>query len=126
MLEQETVLLLTGNLFLIPSIKTAAAASGLTAASVSDVDKLMEATDLGNVPLVLIDLDMEEQVWTVALAKLRSKNPPRPFIISSGPGRNTEALSKARQMGSDAVMIRRAFFSSLQELMKSRGQSALD
>ena len=74
--EKETVLVLTSNLFFMPRIEAAAEAGGLETVSASTAAKLMEAVASHNVPLVLVDLEMDEPVWTEALESLKSVGAP--------------------------------------------------
>ena len=67
MAGKETVLVLTTNLFFMPRIEAAAEAAGLETVSASTVAKLMEAVASHRVPLVLVDLEMDEPAWTEAL-----------------------------------------------------------
>ena len=128
MTEKETVLVLTSNLFFMTRIEAAAEAGGLETVSASSAAKLMEAASSHNISLVLVDLEMDEQVWTEALASLKlagasgsSSNPP---IIAYGPHGEPDTLRKARELGSDAVLIKRDFSEGLQELLATRGASA--
>ena len=129
--KKETVLVLTSNLFFMPRIEAAAEAGGLETVSASTAAKLMEAVASHNVPLVLVDLEMDEPVWTEALESLKSAGVPpgipprpRPRIVSYGPHGEPGTLRKARELGSDAVLIKRDFSQGLQELLATRGASA--
>ena len=129
MSEKETVLVLTSNLFFMPRIEAAAEAGGLETISASTAAKLMEAVASRNVPLVLIDLEMDESVWAEALESLKasSEQPgerPQPRIVSYGPHGEPGTLRKARELGSDSVLIKRDFSEGLQELLATRGASA--
>ena len=107
--EKESVLILTTNLFFMPRIEAAAEAGGLDTVSARTAVELMEAAASHNVPLVLVDLEMDEPVWTEALEALKSTGTPgnRPRIVSYGPHGEPDTLRKARQLGSDAVLIKR-------------------
>ena len=129
MSEKETVLVLTSNLFFMPRIEAAAEAGGLETVSASTAAKLMEAVASHNVPLVLVDLEMDEPVWTEALESLKSASVqdstrPRPRVVSYGPHGEPDTLRKARALGSDAVLIKRDFSQGMQELLATRGVSA--
>ena len=127
MAEKETVLVLTSNLFFMPRIEAAADAGGMEMVSASTAAKFLDAVATHNVPLVLIDLEMEEPVWTEALEALSSEatSGQGPRVISYGPHGEPATLRKARKLGSDAVLIKRDFAEGLQELVASRGASAL-
>ncbi len=124
--EKETVLVLTTNLFFMPRIEAAAEAGGLDTVFASTAAKLMEAVASHNVSLVLVDLEMDEPAWTEALGALNSADAPatRPRIVSYGPHGEPDTLRKARELGSDAVLIKRDFSEGLQELLATRGASA--
>lgn len=126
MAEKETVLVLTSNLFFMPRIEAAADAGGMEMVSASTAAKFLDAVGTHKIPLVLIDLEMDEPVWTEALESLGSGDlGSRPRVISYGPHGEPDTLRKARELGSDAVLIKRDFAEGLQELVASRGASAL-
>ena len=127
MADKETVLVLTSNLFFMPRIEAAAEAGGMDLVSASTADKLMEAAASHNVPLVLVDLEMDEPVWTQALEALKalkSAGAPETMVVAYGPHGEPGTLRKARELGSDAVLIKRDFSEGLQELLATRGASA--
>ncbi|MDA0264355.1 MAG: hypothetical protein O3A93_08715 [Chloroflexi bacterium] len=124
MAEKETVLVLTSNLFFMPRIEAAADAGGLDLVSASTSAKLMEAMAGRTVPLVLVDLEMDEPVWTEALEALGSAGIPGTKVVAYGPHGEPGTLRKARDLGCDAVLIKRDFSESLPELLASRGASA--
>ena len=70
MTDKETVLVLTSNLFFMPRIEAAAEAGGLETVSVSTAAGLIEAQKGHTVPLVLVDLEMDQSVWVEALENL--------------------------------------------------------
>ena len=122
--DKDTVLVLTSNLFFMPRIEAAADADGMDTVSASTAAKLMEAASSLHVPLVLVDLEMEESVWTDALERLKSAGTPGTRVVAYGPHGEPDILRKARELGSDAVLIKRDFSEGLQELLASRGASA--
>ncbi len=125
MSQKEIVLVLTSNLFFMPRIEAAAEASGLETVSASTAAKLMEAVASHNVSLVLVDLEMDEPVWAEALESLQAAGAQtRPRIVSYGPHGEPGVLRKARELGSDSVLIKRDFSEGLQELLATRGASA--
>lgn len=124
MADKETVLVLTSNLFFMPRIEAAAASGGLETVSASTAEALMKATEAHDVPLVLVDLEMDEAVWTEALESLAATKAPNTMVVSYGPHGEPGILRKARDLGSDAVLIKRDFSEGLQELLASRGASA--
>ena len=126
MSQRETVVVLTSNLFFMPRIEAAAEAGGLETVSASTAVKLMEAITSYNVPLVLVDLEMDEPVWSEALESMKSADVQgvRPRIVSYGPHGEPDTLRKARELGSDVVLIKRDFSEGLQELLATRGASA--
>ena len=127
MADRETVLVLTSNLFFMPRIEAAAEAGGMDLVSASTSAKLMEAVASHNVPLVLVDLEMDEPVWTgalEALTALRSTGALGGRVVAYGPHGEPGVLRKARELGSDAVLIKRDFSEGMQELLATRGASA--
>ena len=124
MAEEETVLVLASNLFFMPRIEAAAEASGLNMVTASTAAALLDALGTYSVPLVLIDLEMDETVWAEALESLNAIEMPRARVVAYGPHGEPETLRKARDLGSDAVLIKRDFSEGLPDLLASRGESA--
>jgi DNA-binding NarL/FixJ family response regulator len=122
--DKETVLVLTSNLFFMPRIEAAAEAGGLDTVTAKTATALMEAIEAHTVPLVLVDLEMDETVWTEALESLKAAKPPGTRVVAYGPHGEPGTLRKARDLGSDAVIIKRDFSEGLIELLASRGASA--
>ena len=126
MTDKETVLVLTSNLFFMPRIEAAAEAGGLETVSVSTAAGLIEAQKGHTVPLVLVDLEMDQSVWVEALENLVKVRTERTRVVSYRPHGAADTLRKARNLGSDAVLIKRDFSEGLQELLVSRGASAIN
>ena len=124
MTDKETVLVLTSNLFFMPRIEAAAEAHGLETVSASTAAALMKAAESHTVPLILVDLEMEETVWTEALESLKVHKGAGTRVVAYGPHGEPDPLRKARELGSDAVLIKRDFSEGLIELLASRGASA--
>ena len=124
MAGKETVLVLTSNLFSMPRIEAAAEAGGMDTVSASTAARLMEAVGSHDVPLVLVDLEMDEPVWTEALESLKASKAAGTKVVAYGPHGEPDTLRKARDLGSDAVLIKRDFSEGLIELLASRGASA--
>ena len=123
MAGNETVLVLTSNLFFMPRIEAAAEAAGMETVSASTASRLMQAAGSHDVPLVLVDLEMEP-VWTEALESLKAGKAAGTKVIAYGPHGEPDTLRKARDLGTDAVLIKRDFSEGLIELLASRGASA--
>ena len=125
--QQELVLVLTSNLFFLPRIESAAEHFGLEVLSVASAPALLEAAEDRNVSLVLVDLEMDEQVWSKAISALNDsvKSEGAPLVVAYGPHGEPGVLRKARELGSDAVIIKRDFSERLPDLMESRGRAAI-
>ena len=122
-------LVLTGNLFFIPRIESAAIRSGMEAVYGNSAAGLLRSTAGREVALALVDLESEETAWVEGVSLLSSalkadKETPAP-LIAYGPHGDAETLRKARALGCDAVLTKRDFSSRLLELMKTRGQAAI-
>ena len=128
-------LVLTGNLFFIPRIESAAIRSGLEAIYGNSAAGLLKSTAGRDVALALIDLEADEEVWVQGLSVLAEalKRPSggsedgtiAPPLIAYGPHGDAETLRKARSLGCDAVLTKRDFSQRLLELMGSRGQAVI-
>ena len=122
-------LVLTGNLFFIPRIESAAIRSGMEAVYGNSADGLLRSTSGREVALALVDLETEESVWVEGVpllsSVLKAEGQPSAPLIAYGPHGETETLRKARALGCDAVLSKRDFSSRLLELMKTRGHAAI-
>ncbi len=132
--EQEipsVALVLTGNLFFIPRIESAAIRSGLEAVYGNSASGLLRSTSGRDIALVLIDLETDEESWTEGVAALSEAlkrtdgDGQTAPLIAYGPHGDAETLRKARTLGCDAVLTKRDFSSRLLELMKTRGGSVV-
>ncbi len=122
-------LVLTGNLFFIPRIESAAIRSGMEAVYGNSADGLLRSTAGREVALALIDLETEESAWVEGVSLFSSalkgdRESPTP-LIAYGPHGDADMLRKARALGCDAVLTKRDFSYRLLELMKTRGQAAI-
>ena len=124
MADKQTVLVLTSNLFFMPRIEAAAEAGGMDTVSASTAARLMEAAGFHDVPLILVDLEIDEPVWTEALECLKTGKAAGTKVVAYGPHGEPDTLRKARDLGSDTVLIKRDFSEGLIELLASRGASA--
>ena len=128
-------LVLTGNLFFIPRIESAAIRSGLEAIYGNSAAGLLKSTAGRDVALALIDLETDEEAWVGGVSVLAEalKRPASggndtaspPPLIAYGPHGDAETLRKARALGCDAVLTKRDFSQRLLELMGSRGQAVI-
>ena len=124
--QRELVVVLTSNLFFLPPrIESAAEHFGLEVVSVASASALLEAAEGRNVSLVLVDLEIDEPVWSEAITAVNDsmKSDGTPLVVAYGPHGEPELLRKARELGSDAVIIKRDFSERLPELLESRGRA---
>ena len=123
--QQELVLVLTSNLFFLPRIESAAEHFGLEVVSVASATALLQAAGTRTVSLVLVDLEVDEPVWSEAITAVNEsvKKDGTPLVVAYGPHGEPEVLRKARELGSDAVIIKRDFSERLPELLESRGRA---
>ena len=133
--EAETVppvaLVLTGNLFFIPRIESAAIRCGMEAIYGNSAAGLLKSTSGREVALALIDLEQDEEAWTEGISTLaealrRLGQDAEPFpLIAYGPHGDAKTLRKARALGCDAVLTKRDFSQQLPELLRTRGQAVI-
>ena len=123
--QRESVLVLTSNLFFLPRIESAAEHFGLEVVSVASASALLEAAGTRTVSLVLVDLEVDEPVWSEAITAVNEsvRKDGTPLVVAYGPHGEPEVLRKARELGSDAVIIKRDFSERLPELLESRGRA---
>ena len=121
--------MLTGNLFFIPRIESAAIRSGMEAVYGNSAAGLLRSTAGREVALALVDLESDEAVWMEGVSllstELKRDGESMAPVIAYGPHGDAETLRKARALGCDAVLTKRDFSSRLLELMKTRGQAAI-
>ena len=132
--QPPVALVLTGNLFFIPRIESAAIRSGLEAVYGNSAAGLLKSTAGREIALALVDLETEEGAWVEGLSVLSDglkssikqgeDDEPAP-IIAYGPHGDAETLRKARALGCDAVLTKRDFSSRLLELMGTRGRAVI-
>ena len=128
-------LVLTGNLFFIPRIESAAARSGMEAIYGNSAAGLLKSTAGRDVALALIDLELDEPAWVEGLSLLSAALKPGAGadddgaapapLIAYGPHGDAETLRKARSLGCDAVLTKRDFSQRLPELLRTRGRAAI-
>ena len=123
--QRELVVVLTGNLFFLPRIEAAAEHFGLEAIAVNSASALLQAAGTRTVSLVLVDLEVDEPVWSEAITAVNEsvRKDGTPLVVAYGPHGEPEVLRKARELGSDAVIIKRDFSERLPELLESRGRA---
>ena len=134
----QVALVLTGNLFFIPRIESAAIRTGMEAVYGDSASGLLKSTAGRDVALALVDLETDEAAWVEGLsvlsAALKSGSPAATGpdgdsraspIIAYGPHGDAETLRKARSLGCDAVLTKRDFSQRLLELMGTRGQAVI-
>ena len=119
--RNEVVLALAQNLFFMPRIEAAAQANGLEVFRAGNVDRLTEVLSTNAIGIALVDLELEEKTWIAMLEILGTECSPRPKVIAYGPHGEPDTLRKARDLGSDAVVIKRDFLEQLPELLASYG-----
>ena len=124
-------LVLTGNLFFIPRIESAAARCGMEAIYGNSAAGLLQSTAGRAIALALVDLELDETAWADGLPLLTAAlkpdggGPEAAPVIAYGPHGNAAMLRKARALGCDAVLTKRDFSQRLPELLKTRGRAVL-
>ena len=124
-------LVLTGNLFFIPRIESAAARCGMEAIYGNSAAGLLQSTAGRAIALALVDLELDETAWADGLPLLAAalkpdgNGPEAAPVIAYGPHGDAATLRKARALGCDAVLTKRDFSQRLPELLKTRGRAAL-
>ena len=132
-------LVLTGNLFFIPRIESAAIRSGLEAVYGNSAAGLLKSTAGREIALALVDLETDEEAWVEGVGLLSAALKPEGAarlsgsddseglspVIAYGPHGDAETLRKARALGCDAVLTKRDFSSRLLELMGTRGRAVI-
>ena len=130
-LRPPVALVLTGNLFFIPRIESAAARCGMEAIYGNSAAGLLQSTAGRAIALALVDLEMDETAWADGLPLLTAAlkpdggGPEAALVIAYGPHGNAATLRKARALGCDAVLTKRDFSQRLPELLKTRGRAVL-
>ena len=128
-------LVLTGNLFFIPRIESAAIRSGMEAVYGNSATGLLKSTAGREIALALVDLETDEDQWIEGVAALSKALKPESTggagrgasspIIAYGPHGDAETLRRARALGCDAVLTKRDFSQRLLELMGTWGQAVI-
>ena len=121
MTAQETALIVTKNLFFVPRVENAASASELEVVQVASEAAFHREMDARQVPLVLIDLEVERETWTAIVQGLVENGSQGPRIVAYGPHSEAALLAEAKGAGCHAVLIKGEFDRRLGELMETRG-----
>ena len=121
MAAQETALIVTKNLFFVPRVENAASASELEVVQVTSEDAFRREMGTRQVPLVLIDLEVERETWTGIVQGLVENGNQGPRIVAYGPHSEVALLAEAKRVGCHAVLIKGEFDRRLNELMETRG-----
>ena len=121
MVIQETVLIVTRNLFFVPRVENAAAECGLEVEQVVSEAAFREEYLSRRVPLVLVDLDGERETWTPIVRSLVEEGDAGPRIVAYGPHSDVALLAEAREAGCHAVLVKGEFDRRLKELLETRG-----
>lgn len=122
-------LVLTGNLFFLPRIESAAARCGMEAIYGNSAAGLLQSTAGRPIALALVDLELDETAWTDGLPLLAAalkpdgNAPDAAPVIAYGPHGDAATLRKARALGCDAVLTKRDFSRRLPELLQTRGRA---
>ncbi len=129
-------LVLTGNLFFIPRIESAAIRSGLEAIYGNSAAGLLKSTSGREIALALVDLETDEADWIEGVSILSAALKPggdsaaggagvQAPLIAYGPHGDAATMRKARSLGCDAVLSKRDLSQRLLEMMRTRGQAVI-
>ena len=118
---QETVLIVTRNLFFVPRVENAAAECGLEVEQVASEAAFREEYSSRRVPLVLVDLEADRDAWTPIVQSLVEEGDAGPRIVAYGPHSEAALLAEAQEAGCHAVLIKGEFDRRLKELLETRG-----
>ena len=118
---QETVLIVTRNLFFVPRVENAAAGFGLEVEQVASEATFQEQYGSKRVPLVLVDLEGERETWTKIVRGLVEEGDAGPRIVAYGPHSEVALLAEAREAGCHLVLIKGEFDRRLKDLLETRG-----
>ena len=118
---QETVLMVTRNLFFVPRVENAATGCGLEVVQVASKSAFWEEYGSRRVPLVLVDLEIERETWTAIVRRLVKEGNSGPRIVAYGPHSEVALLAEAREAGCHVVLIKGEFDRRLKELLETRG-----
>ena len=121
MAAQETALIVTENLFFVPRVENAASASGLEVEQVTSETAFRRELGARQVPLVLIDLEVDRETWTGIVQGLVEDGNDGPRIVAYGPHSEVALLAEAKEAGCHAVLVKGEFDRRLNELMETRG-----
>ena len=120
----ETALMVTQNLFFVPRVENAAAEFGLEVEQVASEAAFREEYCARRVTLVLVDLEVEREMWAAVVRGLVEEGDAGPRIVAYGPHSEVALLAEAREAGCHAVLIKGEFDRRLKELLRTRGMIA--
>ena len=123
MAGNNTVLVVTGNLFFSPRIQAAATASGMTSRMVGTKAEFDEMYSADDTAFVLIDLEADQETWREIVAAIKTVSGSSPTVIAYGPHTEVDLMAEARKLGCDTVLPKGAFVNELPEMFQTGGRN---
>ena len=117
MSEKQVVLVLSRNLFFLPRIQAAAAASGYQMRQAATEHEFWEIHTDRDVALVLVDLEGDKNTWTSVVENLSQQEGGVTRVVAYGPHADVAGLELARKLGCDEVLTKGEFSNGLHELI---------
>ena len=119
--DRKAILVVSRNLFFLPRIQNVASPSGYDVKLTSTSPEFWEAYDEGDIPLVLVDLEGDRDIWTAVVRGLGERVPPTSRVVAFGPHSDVESLDLARELGCDAVLTKGEFSGALRTIVETEG-----
>ena len=111
---ENTVLLVSSNLFFFPRIKAAAQRFNLVTKMVTNINDLNKSKKNDKIQFILIDLEFD--FWTKILMAVNTQNIDCKSIIAFGPHSDVDSFEKAKNLGCTSVLPKGTFSNKLPEL----------
>jgi len=83
--------------------------------------KFWDLYNKGDVVLVLVDLEGDNNTWSSVVRKLRESSSPVSRIVAFGPHADVATLEVARKLGCDAVLTKGEFSNALRKIVETEG-----
>lgn len=111
---ENTVLLVSSNLFFFPRIKTAAKKFNFVTKMVTNINDLDKSEKNDKIQFILIDLEFD--AWAQILRAIKTKDINCKSIIAFGPHSDIDSFEKAKNLGCTSVLPKGTFSNKLPEL----------
>lgn len=119
--QNDSILIISQNLFFLPRVQNVAEPLGCDVRQIRTEAEYNDAFEKQAPALVLVDLEGDAETWPNIVESTRSKPDGSTHIVAYGPHSDTEGFAKAKALGCDAVLSKGQFTRDLPKIIETRG-----